>query len=62
MVVSCGSFEVTWVGNLEGAGNVEGDSLGNLEGTRVGNKLGIFDGEVPGIKLVVADRRKLGGD
>ena len=34
----------------------------NLVGTRVGYKLGISDGEVPGITLGVVDRSKLGGD
>ena len=31
------------------------------EGTRVRNKLGISNGEVPGITLIVAERSKLGG-
>ena len=62
LVLADGSGEVTWVGNLEVAGLVEGGPLGNLGGTRVGDKLGIYGGEVPGITLVVADRRKLGGD
>ena len=34
----------------------------NLEGTGVDKKLGIYEGEVPGITLEVADRTKLGGD
>ena len=34
--------------------------LGNSEGTRVVNKLGISDGEVLGITLRGADRKKLG--
>ena len=36
--------------------------MGNSEGTRVGNKLGIYDGEVPGITLGVVYRSKLGVD
>ena len=27
LVLSCGSFEVTWVGNFEGEGPVESDTL-----------------------------------
>ena len=39
LVLSGGSFEVTWVGNLEGVGLGEGDPMGDSEGNRVGNKL-----------------------
>ena len=39
MVLSSGSFEVTWVGNLEGSGPGNGDTLVNSEGNKVGNKL-----------------------
>ena len=62
LVLLGGYFEVTWFGNIEGSGHVEGDTLGNLEGTRVGNKLGIYYGEGLGITLRVSDRSKLGGD
>ena len=61
MVLSGGLFEVTWVGNHEGAGSVEGDPVGNSEVIGVGNKLGIYDSEVTDITLGVTDRRKLGG-
>ena len=62
LVLSGVSLEVNWVGNLEGAGPVDGDPLGNLEGTIVGNKVGISDGEVLGITLGVVERKKLGSD
>ena len=62
LVLSGGSFEVTWVGNLEVAGPVEDDPMGNSEGTRVGNKRGISYGGIPDITLGVADRSKLWGD
>ena len=39
LVLSGGSFEVTWVGNLEGVGLGESDPMGDSEGNRVGNKL-----------------------
>ena len=62
LVLLCGSFEVTWVGNIEGAGPGEGDSLDNSEVTRVGNILGLSAGEVPRNTLGFAERSKLGGD
>ena len=62
LVLSSGSFDVTWIGKLEGAGPEKGDTMGNSEGTRVENKRGISDGEVMSITLRVVDRRKLGGD
>ena len=62
MVLFGGSFQGTWVGNIDGAGPGGGGPLVDSEGTRVENKLGISDGEVPGITLVVADRIKLGCD
>ena len=62
MVLSGGSFGVTWVDKLDSAGPGEGDPLGNSEGNRVGNTLGISYGEVMGITLRVVERRKLGGD
>ena len=62
LVLSSGSFDVTWIGKIEGAGAGQGDTMGNLEGTRVENKLGISVGEVMSITLRVVDRRKLGGD
>ena len=58
IVLSGGSFGVTWVGNLESAGPGEGDPLVSSEVNRVGNKLGISDGEGLGIKLEVAGRSK----
>ena len=39
LVLSGGSFEVTWVGNLEGVGLGESDPMGDSEGNRVRNKL-----------------------
>ena len=39
LVLSVDSFEVTWVGNLEGSGPGNGDTLVNSEGNKVGNKL-----------------------
>ena len=52
LILLGGSVVVSWVGNLEGEGNGEGDPLGNSEVTRVGNKLVISYGEVPGRLLV----------
>ena len=46
LVLLGGYFEVTWDGNIEGEGTVEGDTLCNKEGTGVGNKLVIYDGKV----------------
>ena len=60
MVLSGGSFEGTWVGNLEDEGPGEGETLGNSEGTRVGNKIGISDGGVLYIIFIVSERIKLG--
>ena len=62
IVLSGGSVEVNWVGNLEELGPVYGEPLGNLEVNIVGNKLGIYGGEVLSITLGVVDRSKLGGD
>ena len=62
LVLSGSSFEVTQVGNLEGEGPGEGHPLDNSEGTRIGNKLGISDGEVPGITLRFSERSKVWGD
>ena len=30
LVLLGGYFEVTWFGNIEGSGHVEGDTIGNL--------------------------------
>ena len=62
MVLLGGSVGVTWVGNLDSTGPGEVEPLVNSEVTMVGNIIGIYDGEVLGIKLGVADRRKLCGD
>ena len=62
MFLSGVSFEFTWLCNLEGAGPGEVNYLGYSEGTRSGHQIGISYGEVPGITLRVAYRRKLVGD
>ena len=62
MVLSGLSFGVTLIINLEGSWPGEVYTLDNSEGTKVGNKLGISNGEVMGITLVVVERSKLGGD
>ena len=62
LVLSGVYIEVTWVGNLEGAGAGEGGPLGNSEGTRVGNILVIYYGAVPGITFGVTYIRKFRGD
>ena len=60
LVLSGGSFGVTWVVILESAGTGDSDPLGSSKGIRVGNKVGISVGEVMVITLGVADRSKLG--
>ena len=60
--LSCGTFEGDIDANLEGVGPGDIYLLGNLQGTRVDNKIGISNGEVPGITLGVAGRRKLWDD
>ena len=54
MILSDVSIEVTWVGNIEGAGPGEGEPWVNSVVNRVGNKLGVSDGEVTGIKIRVS--------
>ena len=61
MVLSGGSVQVTWVGNIEGEGTREVETIGSIEG-KVGNKLVISDGEEPGTTIIVSDRSKVGGD
>ena len=60
LFLSGGSFDFTWVGNIESAGPVEIYPLVNSEVTRVGNKLGIYDGGFSCITFGVSDRIKLG--
>ena len=56
LVLLGGYFEVTWDGNIEGEGTVEGDTLCNKEGTGVGNKLVIYDGKVLYVRVVYIRR------
>ena len=52
MILSGGSIEVTWVGNLEVAGPEEGETRGNSEGNRFLNKIVIYDSEGMGRSIV----------